>query len=355
MEASLKLKEIIREAVALKASDVHLLPDEESVRVRFRLDGQLIDVEKVALPAGRKLISHMKFIAGMDIGERRRPQNKRIEILMEQRTIFIRLSTFPSSLMETLVLRIFPYEKSDTLRELALFPDQVASLQKLIHSPHGLILLCGPTGAGKTTTLYSLLQDRMSSAKENIMTLEDPVERRENGLLQMEINEKAGVTYASGLRSLLRHDPDLIVIGEIRDEETAAIAVKAAMSGHLVISSLHSSSTAGALRRLKDLGIDEADLQEVLCGVAAQRLVDVKCPFCTGECSIHCRRRRLVRRKAIYEILMEEELQEAFDNLKKGSGKKVPRIDLGTLMKKGIAVGYIAEDEWKRFGKGAYL
>jgi competence protein ComGA len=355
MEAASKLRNIIKEAVALRASDVHILPDDEGVIIRLRLDGQLIDSDRLTHQAGRKLISHMKFISGMDIGERRRPQNKRIEMKLEHRTVFIRLSTFPSSLMETLVLRVFPYEKSDTLHNLALFPEQAANLQKLIHSPHGLILICGPTGAGKTTTLYSLLQDRMRGAKENIMTLEDPVERRENGLLQMEINEKAGVTYASGLRSLLRHDPDLIVIGEIRDEETAAIAVKAAMSGHLVISSLHSSSTSNALRRLIDLGVDKADLQEVLYGVVAQCLIDMNCPFCTGGCSIHCRKRRISRRKALYEILMEDELQHAFENLHKPFIEGLPRFNLKYLLRKGIALGYISEREWKRFGKGAYL
>ncbi|SDN41441.1 competence type IV pilus ATPase ComGA [Alkalicoccus daliensis] len=355
MEAAWKLKQLVREAALLRASDVHLIPEERGVIVRYRLDGQLIDVEVLTHQLGRKLISHMKFIAGMDIGERRRPQNKRIELQVDDITIFIRLSTFPSALIETLVLRIFPYSKSDNLLELALFPSQVEYLQKLIHSPHGLILICGPTGAGKTTTLYSLLKDRMQHTKENIMTLEDPVERRETGLLQMEINEKAGVTYAAGLRSLLRHDPDLIVIGEIRDEETAEIAVKAAMSGHLVISSLHSSSTSGAVRRMLDLGVDAADLQEVLHGVVAQRLIDLKCSFCTGKCSIHCKKRRNTRRKALYEILMEEELQQVFHYLDTPHASAYPVNNLRKQLRRGIALGFISEKEWMRLGKGAYV
>lgn len=355
MEAAWKLKQLVGEAALLRASDVHIIPEESGVAVRYRLDGQLIDVDRLTHQSGRKLISHMKFISGMDIGERRRPQNKRIELEIGEATIFIRLSTFPSALMETLVLRIFPYSKSATLSELALFPSQAEYLQKLINSPHGLILICGPTGAGKTTTLYSLLKDRMAHSTENIMTLEDPVERRETGLLQMEINEKAGVTYAAGLRSLLRHDPDLIVIGEIRDEETAQIAVKAAMSGHLVISSLHSSSTSSAVRRILDLGVDPADLQEVLYGVVAQRLIDIHCPHCTGPCSIHCRKRRTSRRKALYEILMEEELQLVFDNRGTNATAQYPVNNLKKQLRKGIALGFVSEKEWERHGKGAYV
>ncbi|MFC4738103.1 competence type IV pilus ATPase ComGA [Bacillus daqingensis] len=353
MEAPAALKQLLADAVKLKASDIHLIPAENGLRIRYRVDGVLLDIRQIPFSSGRKLVSHMKFIAGMDIGERRRPQNKRMEVTLQGQTIFVRLSTFPSALLETLVLRIYPVESSAGLLNLTLFPSQAASLQKLIHCPHGLILICGPTGSGKTTTLYSLLKDRMTYATENIMTLEDPVERKESGLLQMEINEKAGVTYAAGLRSLLRHDPDLIVIGEIRDEETAAVAVKAAMSGHLVLSSLHCSSASAAVRRMLDLGVDRADLQEVLHGTVSQRLADLACPYCNSSCSIYCRSRREVRRKAIFEILMEQELQDAFHQLETGVPASVPRIDMQRLLIKGTALGYIPFSAWKQKRKGS--
>ncbi|CAM3800071.1 competence type IV pilus ATPase ComGA [Alkalicoccus chagannorensis] len=355
MDVVAKFHQLIKEAVSMQASDLHLLTEADNVRVRLRVDGRLMDMERLTISTGRKLISHMKFSAGMDIGERRRPQNKRLELNIGSRTLYARMSTFPSAMLETVVVRIFPYDTSREMKELALFPSQIDSLQKLILSPHGLVLLCGPTGAGKTTTLYSMLQERLKNSSENIMTLEDPVERKQDGLLQMEINEKAGVTYAAALRSLLRHDPDVIVIGEIRDEETAASAVKAAMSGHLVVSSLHSATAAGALRRMLDLGTDPADLREVLYGIAAQKLVDTACPFCSGACSIHCKKRRTSRRKALYEILMEEELQLCFNQLHDHHRQELPVKNFRHLLQRGVALGFISEGDSSRISRNARL
>ncbi|PRO66686.1 competence type IV pilus ATPase ComGA [Alkalicoccus urumqiensis] len=350
MDISQKLQKMIIDAVRMKASDIHLLPDASGVLVRCRIDGVLHRAERLTEQKGSRLISHLKFISGMDISERRRPQNKRLEITSGGTTIYVRVSTFPGAYLETVVLRLFPYSPSRALRELFLFPGQAAPLQKLIHSPHGLVLLCGPTGAGKTTTIYSMLHERARHREENIMTLEDPVECREDGLLQMEINEKAGVTYAAGLRSLLRHDPDLIMIGEIRDEETAAIAVRAAMSGHLVLSSLHSATAAGAVRRMMDLGIDKDDLREVLRGSCAQRLIEVQCMRCGGRCGRYCTGHTESRRKAVCEILMDERLEQVFSEpvIQEWPGS------ISGQVRRGIALGYIPGSVWELTGKGAW-
>ncbi|WP_416149386.1 ATPase, T2SS/T4P/T4SS family [Salipaludibacillus sp. HK11] len=235
MDIEQKTKLILSEALKFGASDVHLIPRERGSTIRYRVDGQLLDVEKLPLATMNKLIAHLKFISGMDIGERRRPQNSGLEMTLEHQVVFTRISTFPSSSFETLVLRLFPQKHSKSLEQLSLFPSQIKHLHQLIQKPNGLIIVCGPTGAGKTTTLYSLLQKRTEEINENIITLEDPVEQIQPGFLQMEINEKAGVTYATGLKSLLRHDPDLIMIGEVRDTETAKMAVRAALTGHSVM------------------------------------------------------------------------------------------------------------------------
>ncbi len=354
MEIEKKAKLVLLEAMEYGASDVHFIPRERGSIIRFRVDGRLLDVEKIPYATIKKLIAHLKFISGMDIGERRRPQNQGLEMTLHQQLVFMRISTFPSSTFETLVLRLFPQKQSKSLKQLSLFPSQITELHRLIEKPHGLIIVCGPTGAGKTTTLYSLLQKRTENINENIITLEDPVEQRQPHFLQMEINEKAGVTYAAGLRSLLRHDPDLIMLGEVRDTETAHMAIRTALTGHLVLTTLHSSSAKGALKRLNDLGVSNSDLKDVVQGVVAQKLVEVLCPFCGADCQLHCRKRRTRRRAAIYELLVKDDLQECLDHIDNLSNLTFPKKTLDDWTNKAIALGYISKNEWNRYNKGGY-
>jgi len=354
MDIEKKTKLILSEALHYGASDVHFIPRERGSTIRFRVDGRLLDVEKLPYATITKLIAHLKFISGMDIGERRRPQNCGLEMTLHHQLVFMRISTFPSSTFETLVLRLFPQKHSQNLDQLSLFPAQTAELHRLIQKPHGLIIVCGPTGAGKTTTLYSLLERRTETVNENIITLEDPVEQKQPQFLQMEINEKAGVTYATGLRSLLRHDPDLIMLGEVRDAETAQMAVRSALTGHLVLTTLHSSSAKGALTRLHDLGVSKADLKEVVEGVVAQKLIEILCPYCGEDCQLHCRKRRVRRRAAIYEILVRSELNFCLKNLDELSELSFPKKTLNDWTNKAIALGYISAKEWNRYGKGGY-
>lgn len=354
MDIEMKTRLVLSEALQYGASDVHFIPRERGSIIRFRVDGRLLDVEKLPYATITKLIAHLKFISGMDIGERRRPQTRSLEMTLYHQLVFMRISTFPSSTFETLVLRLIPQKHSKSLDQLSLFPSQIAELHQLIQKPDGLIIVCGPTGVGKTTTLYSLLEKRTEFVNENIITLEDPVEQRQPHFLQMEINEKAGVTYATGLRSLLRHDPDLIMLGEVRDVETAQMAVRAALTGHLVLTSLHSSSAKGALKRLHDLGISKADLKDVVQGVVAQKLIEILCPFCGENCQLQCRKRRARRRAAIYEILVEDELTTCLGNLDELTEIPFPRKTLNDWTKKAIALGYISAKEWNRYGKGGY-
>lgn len=348
MDAEQKTKKLLNDALHLGASDIHFIPQEQGGFIRYRVDGKLIVMERSTDQLMKRLISHLKFISGMDIGERRRPQNRRLEMRIMNETVTMRLSTFPSSAAESLVIRLFPQQRALLLDSLPLFPAQTDRLKQLIQKPSGLIIICGPTGAGKTTTLYSLINKRQEGQHENVITLEDPVENRDSRFLQMEINEKAGVTYAAGLKSLLRHDPDLIMLGEIRDSETAKMAVRAALTGRLVMTTLHSSSAAGALKRLYDLGLTRHDLQEVVQGICSQRLVNILCPFCGDVCHIYCRKRRLTRRKAVFEILQGKELRSCLEIERKDAGKTYPVYSMDRALRKALALGFIPLSETQR-------
>ncbi|SDY55088.1 competence protein ComGA [Evansella caseinilytica] len=350
MEVESKTKDILSQALSYGASDVHFVPKEHTAVIRFRIDGQLTEMEQLSIKSMLKLIGHLKFVSGMDVGERRRPQNSSLELPLSSNICSLRLSTFPSSFHETLAVRLFPHETQQTLEQLCLFPSQANQLLQLTRVPHGLILICGATGSGKTTTLYTLLHTSLYMMKQNIITLEDPVEKKHDQFLQMEINERAGITYSEGLRNLLRHDPDVIMIGEIRDKETAQLAVRAALTGHLVLSTLHSSSTLGALRRLRDLGITEMELYETLQGIIAQRLVQIVCPYCGENCHHFCRKYRTRRRSAVFEILAGAALTEA---ISQGPGIPMPAVKtLMGLVNKGVLLGYIGEKELFRYRKG---
>ncbi|ADU29937.1 competence type IV pilus ATPase ComGA [Evansella cellulosilytica] len=347
MDVERKTKALLLNALSYTASDVHFIPMKKNGLVRYRIDGKLVDMETLPLNLLQRIISYLKFISGMDIGEKRRPQTSSLEIPLLNKLYAMRLSTFPSTSYETLVIRLFPLKDHQTLHQLSLFPGQAKKILNLIQAPSGLIIICGPTGSGKTTTLYSLLHTCSFNLKRNIITLEDPIEQKHDHFLQMEINERAGVTYSVGLRSLLRHDPDVIMLGEIRDSETAQMAIRASLTGHLVFSTLHSKCTKTALNRLLELGVRQVDLQETVTAIIAQRLVDVVCPYCGMSCHSHCKKRRLRRRAAIYEIL-EGEIVQYMHELP--GAKKIKTLN--ELISKSIALGFVHEYEYFRFGKG---
>ncbi len=271
---------IISDGVKLRASDIHIEPQEEGVKVRYRVDGILKTEMNIPSRTHAALVSRIKIMSEMDIAERRVPQDGRIQMMIKDKEIDLRVSTLPTVKGEKVVMRIL--DKSNLMLELSnlgFLEDDLELFKKMINYPHGMLLLTGPTGSGKTTTLYSALSS-LDNEQDNIITVENPVEYRLDGINQVQTNPKAGLTFASALRSILRQDPDIVMVGEIRDKETAEIAINAALTGHLVLSTLHTNEAAGAISRLIDMGVEPFLIASSVIGEVAQRLVRRICPRC---------------------------------------------------------------------------
>lgn len=272
--------QIFNLAVDAGASDIHIEPQEVYMRVRFRIDGVMHEIMQQPSRLHPSLISRIKVMGDMDIAERRIPQDGRITLKMDGKTIDVRVASLPSAYGEKLTLRLLSRSsRLITLRELGFPESQLLRYNASIKKPYGFILITGPTGSGKSTSLYASLAT-LNSIDKNIITLEDPIERRMEGLNQIQMNAKAGMTFASGLRSILRSDPDIIMVGEIRDYETAKIAVESALTGHLVLSTLHTNDSASAISRLGDMGVERYLTASALEGVVAQRLMRKLCSNC---------------------------------------------------------------------------
>jgi type IV pilus assembly protein PilB len=270
---------ILTQAVKERASDIHINPEENLLRIRFRMDGILREVYTQPKKLQNAIISRLKIMSNLDIAERRLPQDGRIQMVVEGKPIDVRTSSLPTVHGENIVMRIL--DKSNLMLRLADlgFGDQEERLRSILSRPNGIILVTGPTGSGKTTTLYSALNE-VAKMEVNTITLEDPVEYRLPLIRQSQVNVKAGMTFARGLRSVLRQDPDIVMVGEIRDAETAKIAVEAALTGHLVLSTLHTNDASGALPRLIDMEVEPFLVASAICGVLAQRLVRRICSNC---------------------------------------------------------------------------
>ena len=274
---------IISQAAKARASDIHIEPYQERFKVRYRVDGILYDLLTPPKSIQAALISRIKVMSNMNIAEKRLPQDGRLQVKIGDQDIDVRISTIPTSFGERVVLRLL--NKSNSLLELSelgLAPDRLARLKKLITSPNGIILMTGPTGSGKTTSLYAILS-HINQPDINIITIEDPVEYQLRGISQIQVNPKIDLTFARGLRSIVRQDPDVILVGEIRDKETAEIAVQSALTGHLVFSTLHTNDSASAITRLVDIGVEPFLISSSVIAVAAQRLVRVLCTECKED------------------------------------------------------------------------
>lgn len=274
---------LFRNAIEMRASDIHIEPYEKIVRIRYRIDGKLQVVNTLDIESLGPLVTRIKILASLNIAEKRIPQDGRIITRVGEKEVDLRVSILPIVYGEKVVIRILDRDGFKFGKEqLGMSPENIKKLERMISSPYGIILVTGPTGSGKSTTLYTVLSE-LNESNVNIVTVEDPVEYSLDGINQVNVNNKAGMTFASGLRSILRQDPDIIMIGEIRDNETAEIATKAAITGHLVLSTLHTNDSASSITRLVDMGIQPYLVSTSIAGVIAQRLVRRICPYCKEE------------------------------------------------------------------------
>jgi type II secretory ATPase GspE/PulE/Tfp pilus assembly ATPase PilB-like protein/8-oxo-dGTP pyrophosphatase MutT (NUDIX family) len=297
--------ELLAAGIASRASDIHIEAEEQGIAVRHRVDGVLAVVRRLPRSAGPALVSRIKILSGLDIADRLRPQDGRARIAVNGVAVDLRVSTLPASHGEKVVIRVLDGRSAIlTLEGMGFHPDELARIDRLLDSREGLILVTGPTGSGKTTTLYAALR-QIKERGVNIVTVEDPIEYRLPGIVQVQVNEKAGLTFASALRSIMRQDPDVVLIGEIRDRETAEIAIQASLTGHLVLSTLHTNDAASAVTRLIDIGVANYKIATAVKGVVAQRLVRRRCVECGGvnpSCPV-CSGSGFHGRLAIVEVL----------------------------------------------------
>jgi len=314
------LNVLLTQAAKDGASDIHIEPYERSSAVRFRVDGTLREVVQPNKALHAALISRLKIMAELDIAEKRLPQDGRISLRIGGRAIDVRVSTVPAAHGERAVLRLLDKTESKfTLEALGMSGDVLAAFERLIHQPHGIVLVTGPTGSGKTTTLYASL-GRMDTATTNVLTVEDPVEYELPGISQTQVNPKIDLTFAKALRAFLRQDPDVIMVGEIRDHETAQIAIQASLTGHLVLATVHTNDAPSSVTRLIDMGVEPFLLSSSLLGVLAQRLVRKLCPACRrpdaagqwhavgcAECSFS----GFKGRTGVYELMVVDEALRA--------------------------------------------
>ncbi len=274
------LNAVLSEAIKQKASDIHFETFESHLMIRFRIDGVLREILQPPRVLAPLLVSRLKVMAKLDIAEKRLPQDGRISLRIAGRSVDVRVSSIPTHQGERIVLRLLDKQSAPLdLARLGMSPESLKVMRELIKIPHGIILVTGPTGSGKTTTLYAALTE-LNNISRNILTVEDPIEYYLEGIGQTQVNTKVNMTFARGLRAILRQDPDIVMVGEIRDLETAEMAVQASLTGHLVLSTLHTNSAVGAITRLRDMGVEPFLLASTIIGVAAQRLVRLLCTHC---------------------------------------------------------------------------
>lgn len=339
----IELDRIIEEALALHISDIHFEPQEENLVVRGRLDGILQHLRYIPKNEQEKLLNRIKIASSLDIGERRIPQDGRWLWQHKERSVQMRVSTMPGIWGEIIVLRLVDVGATVlTCAGLGMTSEVEKYVRSMLTRPYGLFLIAGQTGSGKTSTLYTLLQE-LNTGYKNIVCLENPVERHLKGINQVEINERAGLTFAKGLRAVLRQDPDVIMVGEIRDKETAQLAVQAALTGHFVLSTIHTNTAAAAIERLVDIGVDDFLVKAVLVGVLSQRLVRRPC-VCGSGCEA-CKQTGYRGRVALYEILYVPP-----DGLQLEDISLYVKCSLAESAKQAVSCGLTTMEELGRLG-----
>lgn len=339
-------KKLIQDAMAINVSDIHILPNRENYQIFYRVNGSLDYHSKQTIEWGKKLISYFKFLANMDVGEKRRPQSGSSSLIINNDEIELRFSTITNILLlESIVIRVLKPQQSKQNEIHTYFPQDIEYLRKLIQRKNGLVLFSGPVGSGKTTTIYQLLRERVAQEPLQVITMEDPVEIYESSFLQTEVNEKAGITYDMLIKSSLRHHPDILMIGEIRDEETARMAIRGALTGHLMIATIHAKNAQGVIARLEELKVTKQQLSQTLIGIVSQRLVPRYCFECQGTCRITCLNIPMDRKRAaIQEILFGSQMIQALES-------DVSEIftTINKKLRKAWAYGYIDTQTYYKF------
>lgn len=338
MNPAKKLSEhILTSAIQKNASDIHFHPTTNKTDIYFRVFGSRIFYKSIVNEQYQLLLTYYKFTSGMDIGEIRKPQDGVINFYTIHHRYSLRLSTLPSKNKESIAIRILSQNKDLSLDELFLFPKQLEKVKQLINNQAGVIYFTGPTGSGKTTTIYALMQAILKNKSYQIVTLENPIEKEMDNILQVQINEKAGITYQSGLKATLRHDPDIVMIGEVRDKETAEFSLNASLTGHLVLSTLHAKNTLGTIHRLLEMGMVRADLKQALIAIVSLQLVPLEI------------NQEVNRRVAILELLEGELLNKALQGSDPSLFDSYHTFE--HLRKKAYAYGFISKKSYKELSK----
>lgn len=328
------LKRILQKACDLEASDIHFYPFKEKVTIYFRIHGQRVKHLIINLSTYQQLLAYLKFTSGMDIGEVRKPQDGIFAYFYKNKEYSLRLSTLPILNTESLAIRILPQEDHLSLDRLFLFPNQLNKIKSILSNTSGLILITGATGSGKTTTLYALLEALSKRQAYQVVTLEDPIEKQVDNILQVQINERSGITYQTSLKATLRHDPDIIMIGEIRDANVAHFSHRAALTGHLVFSTLHAKNSLGTLHRLLDMGLTKVELQQSLKAIISLELLPISV---NGQPT---------RRAAIFEMLDENMINAILE----GSDITIEQNQtFEHLRKKAYVYGFIDQKTYENF------
>lgn len=351
MEIESFARHVLTVADSFGTSDVHILPEQKHYMIYFRLNGQMEQHFYLDLEEGMRLISYFKFLANMDVGEKRKPQSGSLVYELNEKELDMRFSTisnFRSS--ESLVIRLLDKKQNTNIETRSFFKKELDELSKLVQYKSGLILFSGPVDSGKTTTMYHLIRNRSSEDKQQVISIEDPVEIEEAEFLQIQVNEQAGVTYEHLLKSSLRHHPDVLIVGEIRDEETAKMVVRGALTGHLIIASVHAKNPSGVISRLMELGISRALLNQTIIGIVFQKLLPIYCGLCEKNCHSFCTHHQPNRKRSalfdlrtgadLNELFVEDIVQEKYDSYSRSFNQLLKRI---------YAYGFITEQTYSSY------
>ncbi|MBC1562673.1 competence type IV pilus ATPase ComGA [Listeria booriae] len=329
---------LLDQALSLAVSDIHLIPVEDEYRILFRIHGQLQNFTTMPFDVGERLLAHLKYRGFMDISETRKPQSGSFQTELHSQLVSVRLATIPNfRFIESMVIRVFSENDMQPFQQSTVFKQISSSILSHVRNKSGLLLFSGSTGSGKTSSMYSLAHSLSLWSPLQIITIEDPVERPVSTFLQVQVNEKAGLDYADIIRATLRHDPDILIVGEIRDGHTAKMVIRSALTGHLVLSTVHADSSYGVLARLVELGVDREEIRQCLLGVTYQQLEKLYCPFCADYCHALCNHFSK-KRTALYEFLDKEHIHNFFKTMKEAT----PSNTIIEQRKKGVLYGFFS-------------